>query len=33
VTRWLVAASAGGAAIAGAAGALALLLERAADNR
>jgi hypothetical protein len=32
-TRWLVAASAGGAALAGAAGALTLILERAADNR
>lgn len=33
VTRWLVATSAGGAAIAGAAGALALLLERPSGNR
>jgi hypothetical protein len=33
VTRWLVAASAGGAALAGAAGALALIQESAAGNR
>src|SRR3954451_17204948 len=32
-TRWLVAASAGGAALAGAAGALTLIRERAADDR